>query len=52
MVITLQNHSGIHNSTSCLNMAKPWHTLFVLFSKALWGTLPPIEFQVRAVPCR
>ena len=23
MVVTLQNHSGIHNSASCLNATKP-----------------------------
>ena len=43
MVVTLQNHSGIHKSTSCLNTAKPWHTLFVLFSKAP----PPIVQSVQ-----
>ena len=27
MVVSLQNHSGIHDSTSCLNAAKPRHSV-------------------------
>ena len=34
MVATLQNHSGIHNITARLNMAKPGHKLSKLSSKA------------------
>ena len=34
MVITRQNHSGIHNCTSCLNAGKPRHTLPLQFSQA------------------
>ena len=33
VVVTLRHHSGIHNSTACLNAAKPRHTWSVLFSK-------------------
>ena len=44
MVVTLQNHSGIHNSTSCLNTAKPRHTLSVQFRKA-WSGVAKSSFR-------
>ena len=49
MVITLQNHSGILNSTTGLNAAEPRRTLFNLASKAPLVPPPTIGFQVRIV---
>ena len=39
MVVTLQNHSGILKSTTCINAAEPWHNASHVSSKADRGAL-------------